>query len=54
VFTIREVLAGADVRRFPSLAQAVGARLSAGPFYVQFLVDPAAGHGHFGVGLSSR
>jgi hypothetical protein len=54
VFTIREVLAGADVRRFPSLAQAVGARLSAGPFYVQFLVDPAARHGHFGVGLSSR
>ena len=52
VFTIREVLAGADVRRFPSLAQAIGTRLSAGPVYIEFLVDPAARRGHFGGGLS--
>lgn len=52
VFTIREILAGADVGRFPALAQAIGARLSAGPVYTEYLVDPAGRRGHFGGGLS--
>jgi hypothetical protein len=52
VFTIREILAGADVGGFPSLAQAIGTRLSAGAVYIEYLVDPAGRRGHFGGGLS--
>jgi hypothetical protein len=52
VVTLRGTLGGADVGRFPSLAQAVGVRGSISAFYAEFLVDPANHHGFFGVGLS--
>jgi hypothetical protein len=52
VVSLRNVLAGADVGRWPSLAQATGVRLSASIAYAEWLIDPANRHGFFGVGLS--
>jgi len=52
VLTLRTILAGADTARWPSLAQAVGARASASVVYAEFLIDPSNRHGFFGVGLS--
>jgi hypothetical protein len=50
--TIREILAGAAVKRFPTIAQATGLRLSATVAYVEFLIDPATRKTTFGVGLT--
>jgi hypothetical protein len=52
VVTLREVLGGADIQRWPSLAQATGVRVSVSAVYAEFLFDPARRHGFFGVGLS--
>ena len=45
IVSLREILAGADVGRFPALAQATGVRLAMSVVYVEFLVDPARRHG---------
>jgi hypothetical protein len=50
--TLREVLAGADVGKFPSIAQSMGVRLSASVIYVQLMFDPDRRTSKFGVGLS--
>jgi hypothetical protein len=52
VVTLREILGGADVGRFPTLAQASGVRLSASFLYVEWLIDPATRHQHFSYGVS--
>lgn len=52
VITLRSVLAGADVERWPALAQAVGARASLSLAFLEYLVDPANRHRFFGVGIS--
>jgi hypothetical protein len=52
VVTLREILGGADVRRFPTLDQATGVRLSIGYVYVEALVDPVRHHGHALYGLA--
>jgi hypothetical protein len=50
--TLREVLAGADVGRWPTLAQAMGVRLAASVAHVEFLYDPVSHRHHVGVGIS--
>jgi hypothetical protein len=50
--TVREVLAGAAVKRFPTLAQGTGARIAAGFLYFEFLVDPVHGRATKGFGIS--
>jgi hypothetical protein len=52
VLSLREILAGADVGRFPSLAQATGLRLSLSVLYAEFLVDPVARHGVLAGGIA--
>jgi hypothetical protein len=52
VVSLRSILAGADVQRWPSLAQAVGIRLSVSTVYGEWLIDPANRHNFFGAGLS--
>jgi hypothetical protein len=52
VVSLRSILAGADVQRWPSLAQAVGIRLAVSSIYGEWLVDPANRHNFFRVGLS--
>jgi hypothetical protein len=52
VITLREVLGGAALGRFPALAQATGAQLSAGYVYIEWLVDPVRHHGRFSYGLT--
>ena len=52
VVTLRNVLAGADVRRWPSLAQATGVRVSVSAAYAEYLIDPARRHSFFGIGVS--
>jgi hypothetical protein len=49
---VREVLGGATVGRFPTLAQATGLRLGLSIFYVEVMVDPANRHVSKGFGLS--
>ena len=49
---LREALGGADVKRWPSLAQATGVRIALNVVYLEFLVDPATRHHYAGVGLS--
>jgi hypothetical protein len=51
--TLRNVLGGADVQRWPSLAQATGIRVSLSAVYLEYLIDPANRHQFFGVGLST-
>jgi hypothetical protein len=50
--SLREILAGADVDRFPALAQATGVRAALSILYLEFLVDPAHRHGILSAGLS--
>lgn len=52
VVTLREVLGGADIQRWPSLAQATGVRVSVSAVYAEYMFDPSSRHGFFGVGLS--
>lgn len=52
VVTLREILGGAALGRFPSLAQATGVRLSGGFLYVEWLIDPVARHAHVSYGIS--
>jgi hypothetical protein len=52
VVTLRNVLGGADVERWPSLAQATGVRLSLAAVYAEYLIDPANRRQFLGVGLS--
>jgi hypothetical protein len=52
IVTLRNVLGGADVQRWPSLAQATGVRLSLAAVYVEYLIDPANRHEFVGLGLS--
>jgi hypothetical protein len=52
VVTLREILGGANVGRFPTLAQASGVRLTASFLYVEWLIDPVARHPHFSFGIS--
>lgn len=54
VVSLRTVLAGADTARWPSLAQAIGVRVSVTAAYAEYLIDPSNRHGFFGVGLSLR
>jgi hypothetical protein len=50
--TLREVLAGADVGKFPSIAQSMGVRLAVSFIYVDFMFDPDTRSSKGGVGLS--
>lgn len=50
--TLREILGGAAVRKFPSIHQAVGARLALKMFYGEILVDPDTHRTSGGVGIS--
>ena len=52
IVTLREILGGAALGRFPTLAQATGVRLSAGFFYVEWLVDPATRRQHHTYGVT--
>jgi hypothetical protein len=52
LLTLREVLGGARIGRFPTLHQASGFRLAAGPLYAEFLIDPVTRHTHNGVGVT--
>ncbi|MGH7616797.1 MAG: hypothetical protein ACREPM_06180, partial [Gemmatimonadaceae bacterium] len=52
VVVLRDVLAGADVARWPSLAQAIGVRVAISAVYAEYLIDPARRHSFVGVGLS--
>lgn len=49
---IREIVGGADVQRFPSLAQATGIRVKLNLLYLEYLVDPSAHHGYLAAGLA--
>jgi hypothetical protein len=50
--TLREVLAGADVGRWPSIAQAMGVRVAVSVVHVEYLIDPVSRRHHVGFGLS--
>jgi hypothetical protein len=52
VITLRSVLAGADLQRWPALSQAVGARASLSVVFLEYLVDPVNRHQFFGAGIS--
>jgi len=52
IVILREVLAGADVRRFPNLAQATGVRLAVTYAHIEFLFDPVTHRKHVGFGVS--
>jgi hypothetical protein len=52
VITLREILGGAALGRFPTLAQAAGVRLSVSFVYVEELVDPVTRHRHFSYGVT--
>jgi hypothetical protein len=52
VVTLREILGGAAIGRFPTLAQATGVRLSAKFLYVEWLIDPATRHQHYSYGVT--
>lgn len=52
IVTLREILAGADVGTFPSIAQSMGVRVAASVIYVDFMFDPDSRYSKFGVGLS--
>jgi hypothetical protein len=52
ILSLREILAGAGTSGIPGLAQAVGARVSAGFVYFEVLVDPSTRHTFRGVGVS--
>ena len=52
VVTLREIVGGADVGRFPTLAQASGVRLSASFLYVEWLIDPVTRRQHHSYGIS--
>jgi hypothetical protein len=52
VLTLRDMLGGARVGGFPTLHQAIGARLAVGPLYAEFLIDPVSRKTHPGFGLS--
>lgn len=52
VVTLREILGGAAVGRFPTLAQATGVRLSGSFLYVEWLVDPTTRHQHYSYGVT--
>jgi hypothetical protein len=50
--TLREILGGAAVRKFPSIHQAVGGRIALKWFYGEFLIDPDTHRTSGGVGIS--
>jgi len=52
IISVREVLAGAAVDRWPTLRQAVGLRAAVDLLYAELLVDPVHHRGAFGAGLS--
>jgi hypothetical protein len=52
VVTLREVLGGATVNRFPTLSQATGVRVSVSAVYAEFLIDPVHHHHYTGIGLA--
>jgi len=52
IVTLRELLAGAAVGRWPTLAQATGIRLSASVVNAEFLIDPVSHRHHVGFGVS--
>ena len=52
VVTLREIVGGAAVGRFPDLAQATGVRLSLSYVYVEWLIDPATRHQHSSYGVT--
>ena len=51
-FTLREIVGGAAVKRFPHIHQAVGARLGLKWFYAEWLIDPETRRTRGGVGVS--
>jgi len=52
VVTLREVIGGADLGRFPTLDQASGVRLTAAYLYAEWLIDPVTRHQHYSYGIS--
>jgi hypothetical protein len=52
VVTLREILGGAALGRFPTLAQASGVRVSGGYVYVEWLIDPVSHRSHVSYGVS--
>ena len=52
IVTLREAVGGADRGRFPTLEQAMGARVTLSLVYLEVLVDPVRHHVHEGVGIS--
>lgn len=51
-FTLRELIGGAAVGRFPTIHQAVGGRLALKVLYAEWLIDPDTRRTQFGVGIS--
>lgn len=52
VITLREVLGGAAIGRFPTIHQNLGLRASLGPVYGEGMLDPVTHHTHGSFGLS--
>jgi hypothetical protein len=50
--TRREILGGAALGRFPTVAQATGVRLSVSYVYIEELIDPVTRHRHFSYGVT--
>jgi len=52
VITLREVLGGATIGRFPTIHQNIGLRASLGPLYGEGMLDPVTHRTHASFGLS--
>lgn len=52
IITLREILAGADVGKFPSIAQVMGVRLTAMRLYVEYMFNPDSKKGRFAGGFA--
>lgn len=52
VVSLREMVGGAALGRFPTLAQAMGVRLSVSYVYVEWLVDPVTRRQHHSYGIT--
>jgi hypothetical protein len=50
--TLRDAIGGAAVGEWPTIHQAVGARLSLSVIFLEFMADPATKRGHFDFGFS--
>ncbi len=50
--TLRDAIGGAAVGEWPTIHQAIGARLSLSAIFVEFMADPVTRKGHFDFGFS--